>query len=340
MQPLACGKAYYFDSRGDLTFTVGDPEKGDTYDVVVCSRTVARSSTVFSAMLFGGFAESRPEGGRWKVSLPEDQVAPLFLAFKLIHGYHENTPKTLDKNELYQLLVVTEKFDMARILRPWAATWFEPYKGIPSVEGNEIVMWIAWELGHERCFRRLATDLLIKSRVSDDGELLSKEGIPLNTYNCLEPLGILESVAQSRSKLIETMTGFLHDVIQEALTKRQCQYSGGGHCSTCGMTTGPSSEQCAAFVLGLLTHMFSDAGLQGLVSSQATKFRYLGSSKDFLRIIQRMRFKITEGHDCCDPLPALQKRAKDLVEAAPSPVTEQHLEYLRNQAKKTGILGK
>ncbi|KAF6840382.1 nuclear pore protein-like protein [Colletotrichum musicola] len=347
MEPLACGKAYYFDSRGDVTFTVGDPDQG-TRDFVVCSRTVARWSSVFSAMLFGGFAESRPKSDGWRVLLPEDEVAPVFLAFKLIHGSHENTPKTLERDELYQLLVVTEKYDMTRILRPWAATWFEPYKNTSSIEGNEIVMWIAWELGHEECFRRLAADLLLKSKVNEDGELLDKEGVPLNTYTCLEPPGILESVAQSRGKLIETMTGFLQDVIQGALSKRRCQggnhYSGGySYCNRCGSSSIPntrlSEEQCAAFVFGSLTHVFSGAGLQGLVFPQATEFRYLGSAKKFLTTIEDMHYQITSGHECCNPLPALQEKARNLVKAAPSPVTEQHLEYLRSQAKKTGILG-
>ncbi|KAF6835699.1 nuclear pore protein-like protein [Colletotrichum plurivorum] len=286
-------------------------------------------------MLFGGFAESRPKGDAWWVSLPEDEIAPVFLAFKLIHGSHENTPKTLDKDELYQLLVVTEKYDMARILRPWAATWFAPYKDTSSIEGNEIVMWIAWELGHEECFRRLAADLLLKSKVNEDGELLGKEGVPLNTYTCLEPPGILESVAQSRGKLIETMTGFLHDVILVALSKRQCQRCG----SSSIPNTRLSEEQCAAFVFGSLTHVFSDAGLQGLVFPQATEFRHLRSAKEFLTIIEGMNYQPIDGHESCNPLPALQEKAKNLVKAAPSPVTEQHLEYLRSQAKKTGILG-
>ncbi|KAF9873761.1 hypothetical protein CkaCkLH20_08871 [Colletotrichum karsti] len=197
MASLECGKAFRFDTRGDLVLKVGN---GIAYEFVVCSRTIARWSSVFRAMLFSGFAESEPTGSTWIVDLPEDQPSPLFIILSIAHGYFENVPKSLSQNHLYQVLVVTEKYDMTKILRPYAATWFEPYKRVGDIEGSEIRLWISWELGHEKTFSRLARLLFMESRTNKDGELVDSEGVPLTSYNCLEPPGIIGKLKFSQDR--------------------------------------------------------------------------------------------------------------------------------------------
>lgn len=196
METLAGGNIFYFDSRGDLTLKVGgvSDEKLRVYEFVVCSRSLARWSSVFRAMLFTGFAESRPrDKAPWTVEMPEDSVSPVFLVLSIVHGHFQHIPKCLQQDQLYQLLVVTEKYDMTQTLSPWASTWFQPYAATKTsvTEGKEVVMWISWELGHEEIFRTYAKNLLLKSKINDAGELIDKHNIALNTYTFLEPPGIL-----------------------------------------------------------------------------------------------------------------------------------------------------
>lgn len=56
-----------------------------------------------------------------------------------------------------------------------------------------------------------------------------------------------------------------------------------------------------------------------------------------LQSINAMRISLPEEHLSCNPLPATQAKVQNLVKKANSPVTEMHLEYLRNQAVKTGV---
>lgn len=58
----------------------------------------------------------------------------------------------------------------------------------------------------------------------------------------------------------------------------------------------------------------------------------------FSRLITAMSIYLPSEHKACDPLPAVRENIRLLVQQVPSPVTEQHLEYMRNQAKKTGIV--
>ncbi|KAF5495231.1 hypothetical protein CGCS363_v010130 [Colletotrichum siamense] len=200
---IECGKAFSFDPIGDLTLRVG--EDGVAYEFVVCSRTLSRWSPVFRTMLFGGFAESRPADAVWSVSLPEDLPSAMFLVLSIIHGCFEHVPTSLSQFELYQTLAVTEKYDMTKIVRPWAAQWFKPYKKISSIKGNEILLWVSWELGYAENFRSLAKDLLLSSSVNDEGQLVGHDGVALSTYSCLEPPGILETVTKHRQELVSQM---------------------------------------------------------------------------------------------------------------------------------------
>ncbi|KAK2772871.1 nuclear pore protein-like protein [Colletotrichum kahawae] len=125
MESPGHGKAFHFDSRGDLVLNVGEAFYEGGQEFVVCSRTVARWSKVFNAMFFGGFAESIPSSrdGTWTVALPEDRIAPVFLILVIIHGPYQTIPTVLERDELFDLLIVTEKYGMTHILRPWASKW-------------------------------------------------------------------------------------------------------------------------------------------------------------------------------------------------------------------------
>ncbi|TDZ37720.1 hypothetical protein C8035_v007679 [Colletotrichum spinosum] len=244
-ESLSCGRTFYFDPRGDLILSVGEAED-EVNDFVVCSRTVARGSKVLNTMLFGGFAESTASAaasdGSWTVKLPDDQMDPFFLVLTILHGNYQLVPQTLEEDELYELLVVTEKYDMTHILRPWAKRWFDQLAidGIPHFQDRPRVMWIAWELGNEDVFCKIAKELMLSSCVDDTGQLLAGDGVPL----CLSPF---------------------HEP-PSALVNRKVY-----------------------------------------------------------------------GHHDCDPWTKIQKELESLVENVPAPVTQIHLDHLRDQAIKTGF---
>ncbi|KAJ0383085.1 hypothetical protein COL922a_011229 [Colletotrichum nupharicola] len=215
MSPLKVGKAYHFDTHGDLTLKVGGNRSA--YHFLVCSRTLRRSSPVFKAMLFSGFAESKPaDSAAWTIQLPDDDPSVILLVLSIIHGHFQLVARELKEYQLHEVLIVTEKHDMTKILNPWASTWFA--RGIMlqqpiDVEGE------------------LVTDEITLSRLSD---------LPF-----LQPPRLLE--------------------------------------------------------------------------------------------IQAMTIDLPEEHKECNPLPALKDEMQKLVDCVSAPITDAHILYLDNQAKKTGI---
>ncbi|KAJ0382014.1 hypothetical protein COL922a_013395 [Colletotrichum nupharicola] len=333
MESLAGGTAFYFDSRGDLTLKVGDisDEKLRVYEFVVCSRSLACWSSVFRAMLFSGFAESRPkDNAPWTIEMPEDSISPVFLLLSIVHGHFQHIPKSLPQDHLYQLLVVTEKYDMTQTLSPWASTWFQPYAATntSSADGEEIVMWISWELGHEGTFCNWAKNLQLKSKIDDEGDLLDSNSIALNTYTFLEPPGIL----------------VLYGAIEAALKNGKCEGSSDSGCSYNSYNARNrrpipmTSDQYIRLVLGSLIQQVHNIGLQDVALLQSATPKYLGSINDLSSAIQSIEFSSDDqNHIYCNPLQNIKDKVESLVANIESPVTGNHLEYLRTQAKKTEI---
>lgn len=170
------------DDDGDLRLAVGEDELEETF--IVCSRTLARASKPFTAMLYGVFAESNHCDPLWTVELPQDSPKAFSTLLNIIHGHYSKVPTVVTRDELYQITVLTNKYEMTGALRPWAQAWIEPQ--IPGHyvynqdEGDEVWLWTAWELGHFELLLAVQTNFFVTFSLAEDGALLSTVDAPLD----------------------------------------------------------------------------------------------------------------------------------------------------------------
>lgn len=178
-----------FDDDGDLYLLVGAAR----HSYRVCSRALSRASPVFSRMLYGGFAESKPARGTWTVALPEDNAIAFYTLMNIIHGRFAKVPAQVDRDRLLQITILTDKYNMTEVLRPWSRQWIEPLVSeFSDGRGYEACLWISWELGHVALFRKTVKIMQASCATNANNELLSSRGVPLaDDYNIcsLEILG-------------------------------------------------------------------------------------------------------------------------------------------------------
>ena len=117
------------DEDGDLTLRVGEGLTCQTSELIVCSSAMRRASPIWKKMLFGGFRESKPAEGEWVVALPDDDPAALSTLLHLVHANCSEKPRRLDMASLYNLVVVMDKYDTLRFMRPWKDDWLATVKG-------------------------------------------------------------------------------------------------------------------------------------------------------------------------------------------------------------------
>lgn len=181
-----------FDDEGDLRLEVGG-ETRQTF--VVCSRALTRVSRPFKAMLYGGFAEtkSRKLDPDWTVELPEDDPAAFATILQIVHSKFQMVPDEVTRDELYHITILTDKYDMTEILRPWAKKWIndlEQYE-IGVNPGDEVMLWISWELGHQELFTETARWLLEDSHLDEQSKLCSPHGLRMQDNVRIASLDVL-----------------------------------------------------------------------------------------------------------------------------------------------------
>jgi hypothetical protein len=184
------------DQDGDLRLKVGarsHPE--EQLEFVVCSKTLSRASRPFKKMLYGNFRESMKAtttSSEWVVELPEDDPVGLKVLLHIIHSEYELVPPAVDIIQLYRILVVSGKYDMSHVVRPWVDDWSRPiiedFDFVRKPQ-SDILIGIAWELGANATFKKLVTDMCFKCKVNSKGQLLDsrKKPFPLQDDVFLGP---------------------------------------------------------------------------------------------------------------------------------------------------------
>lgn len=180
-----------FDDEGDLRLEVG--EKTARRSFVVCSRSLARVSKPFKAMLYGNFAESksRTKDSKWTVELPEDDPQAFITILHIIHSQFGMIPEIVTRDQLYQITILTDKYDMTEILRPWARKWL-PHVHSTNLtnQGDEVLTWMAWELGDRSLFVR-KVQWMLENCSLDGAYKLSSNGKPLEDNVYIASIDIL-----------------------------------------------------------------------------------------------------------------------------------------------------
>ena len=185
------------DSSGDLRLQVG-PEQ---YNFVICSKTMERTSKVWKKMLSGGFAESRAlnTDAEWVIALPDDKPEPMLIVLNIIHSRFSSVPEKLTLWELYEILVLTERYDVIEVTRPWARQWMKCVRPTHS----PLLMWITWALGDATTFVVTVDMLVMRCTVDPDGRLVTPKGWYLDRpeLDALRPRDILGSTTTTEIRL-------------------------------------------------------------------------------------------------------------------------------------------
>lgn len=168
-----------FDNAGDLRLLVWDQTPEAVQRVfIVSSKAMSMACVAWNSMLNGSFKEAQPTSGEREVELPDDDPAALEVLLNIAHLRFDWVPSWLYFNVLLQVTVLTDKYDMTRLIRPWATSWFQTAQRLVSVtqSGYEEWLWIAWELGQTHTFETLATHLVKSVRVDNNGNCTTNTG--------------------------------------------------------------------------------------------------------------------------------------------------------------------
>lgn len=190
---MAIKQTIIVDELGDLRLVCG-ADLGDAQEIIVCSRALARASPVLRVMTYGPFAESKfnhdlhDKDKEWVIDLPEDNPQPLLDILNIIHGRFTLVPQQPTLPELYDILTLTRKYDMAAVIKPWSDAWFKHVDGHGSA-GDPRLLLVAREVGATNRFNQLMTEWAHFGWLNADGEVYrGRADLPtLSSLKALDP---------------------------------------------------------------------------------------------------------------------------------------------------------
>ncbi|KAI0183591.1 hypothetical protein EV127DRAFT_446571 [Xylaria flabelliformis] len=243
---------------------------------IVCSKALSRASPVWKTLLYGGFAESKPSSASsasdWVVELPDDDPKAVETILNIIHSRFDLLPRTtdlIDLDDLYQLTVLTDKYDLTPLLRPWASIWInsatDKYdlwirSGTSAVTFDlERLLWIAWELGDPILFSKTSTALAQCCSIDANGGLQYNTGNEVVAlFNATPgPPGIYDALKAARLRYIEDTLAIYQKAIA-AFTENRIH---SGLLRVCkGATHDHKKKACDAGTLGTMILSLASLG--------------------------------------------------------------------------------
>lgn len=139
---------------------------------VVDSGALRRQSSVFKAMLFGGFAESDRQSN-WMVTLPAHKPGILEPILNIIHANPDEIPSTPTLADVYDMLLVSDYFDVTACFAPWARQWY--YEALSLRDHNNFLwairrMCIANDVGLQSELHEMMQRLIFALHIDADGD--------------------------------------------------------------------------------------------------------------------------------------------------------------------------
>ncbi|KAI1076871.1 hypothetical protein F5B20DRAFT_554102 [Whalleya microplaca] len=332
------------DPDGDLSLIVGKiPElkiagmQDQIVTFVVCSRSLSRASAFWKTLLYGKFAESkRPESSKaeeWRVELPGDQPEPMKMLLRIIHSQFEHIPTAADPiglRTLYQLTVLTDKYDLTRFLRPWARNWMNsmplhitPPACLADFMDLRYQAWIAWELGDEDMLVEAAKILVAHCNYNPKLGVLG----PF-CFGIHEPPGLLSLVTKTRLKAIDMMLTPFKNAISKLIEGTTPV------CSNRSLSRDQLNchQDCDITMLGVTIQSLSRHKLWPIPKPEDVQT----TVSELAITLKKVDTKSRLHSHSCRAVPSVAEAA-DIVNRAFPEIEEAQIRHLDSQAKKSGL---
>ncbi|KAK3317657.1 hypothetical protein B0T19DRAFT_405336 [Cercophora scortea] len=205
------------DPEGDLTLKVGRESRC----FVVSSMRLVRASRFFMAMLHGKFREGKAANknkSSWVVKLPEDNASGFEVLLNIIHSRTSAVPYYITTRLLFRVTVLTDKYDLVSLLKPWTARWCNVLGSRPCCQKGAVRrLWIAYELGNRGDFESMLERLVWKFSVDKNGSFLDHNGKRLDKMLKYLPSlhGAIEGAIKYRWRLARDYYRILHETVNE-----------------------------------------------------------------------------------------------------------------------------
>lgn len=279
----------------------------------------------------------RDDSLQWSVKLPEDNPTAMGLLLSIIHGRFDVVPGYEDLlyvRDLYEISAITDKYDMAHVLQPWARGWLRSTLCSTELMGESLRdqycherLWISWALGDKTNFEEIAKIMLLTSCTS------IRDSNSLRCAGVFEPPEIYDIIEQTRLDIVKALLAPFHNILEGLITNDK---------TLCKRHKKKKNypDVCLPSMLGTGIQSLRSAGLWPIPQPEEIPWSILTLS-DKLKGVKMEGKGYPEVEDGrvhkCSQGPALQVEIERVLNSIPSLLTEGHEWHLECQARKSRV---
>ena len=175
------------DSEGNLQLQLTGDSPDEPNGLVVDRAVLCQSSPVFKAMLGTGsrFIEGKNAGvrdGRYGdiqiIRVGDDDARAMTTAMYIVHLKGFQVPTEVTFEELYQLAVLCDKYDMRAALGPWPDIWARKFLPFLFMTRMERWLFVAWVFQFKDLLPQIVGHWIMSSKVdAGSGLLVAPSGV-------------------------------------------------------------------------------------------------------------------------------------------------------------------
>ena len=171
------------DPHGDLNMIFDDRQSPFKQKMVVSRHVLCLGSKVFEAMLGDDshFREatnpSLSRDGIPQVIFKDDDFQAMTVMMNVLHLQHQNVPKRTTFDQLHNIAIICDKYDLARSMGLWLDTWAQQFIGQEEKKGFEGWLLIATVFQQKEVFTRMTKHIILNSTIDvNTGDLVTADG--------------------------------------------------------------------------------------------------------------------------------------------------------------------
>ena len=160
-----------FDVDGDILLMLFSDEGRAQFQV--SSSALCLASPVFRAMLGakGKFKESKDLQEKkgceppLEITLSDDDPKALAIILRIIHHQHEHVPESLAEENLWQIAILVDKYDLREATMIWINLWVKPYLNSDIAPSSYFTgdrgIFLAYVFSNEDLFQSISKDIIL-----------------------------------------------------------------------------------------------------------------------------------------------------------------------------------
>lgn len=269
---------------------------------------------------------------------PSDTPRGLDILFSLAHYKFHDLAETLQADEIYDLAVTADKYEVTHLLVPFLREWIAGLAGAPSDDEKTLVS--SWVFGEARTFSKAISKIAYSSFIGPDGALVDSNGRPWADQPV--PPEVLDIILATRAEAIENIIKAISTPVYKLLDPQG--YPGEEIRCCLASDDDLNREECEQLQLGSVIMGLTKARFwpppqpSKITMSAADLAKAYGMIK--MRRYQEPGLRLKDDESAVDAHAQCgfgQREALERVLSTPAKLTTSVVKLLETRAKKSGI---